>query len=291
MRDLDSPRAYEVFVFGRFTLFPAERLLKKDGECLAIGGRALELLTVLLERAGEVVSHQELIGRVWPNLTVEHANLRVHIAALRRVLGVDAGSRRYISCVSGRGYCFVAPVRRCSAEECLPRIDVSRSLAPHFPLPARPVRMVGRDETIRTVLTLVLTRRFVSIIGPGGIGKTAVAVSVAYEAIDAFRGAIYFVDLSCLTDPVSPHRRCIGTGMYAAFSRSHRFATCLYETEAASARARQLRADDKSRSTIGRASCGSGAASVHLSDKSRGAAGRRRARPHLELARDSARER
>jgi predicted ATPase/DNA-binding winged helix-turn-helix (wHTH) protein len=201
MRDLDSPRAYEVFVFGRFTLFPAERLLKKDGECLAIGGRALELLTVLLERAGEVVSHQELIGRVWPNLTVEHANLRVHIAALRRVLGVDAGSRRYISCVSGRGYCFVAPVRRCSAEECLPRIDVSRSLAPHFPLPARPVRMVGRDETIRTVLTLVLTRRFVSIIGPGGIGKTAVAVSVAYEAIDAFRGAIYFVDLSCLTDP------------------------------------------------------------------------------------------
>jgi DNA-binding winged helix-turn-helix (wHTH) protein len=201
MRDLDSPRAYDIFVFGPFKLSPAERLLKKDGDSLAIGGRALELLTALLERAGEVVSHQELIARVWPNVTVEHANLRVHIAALRRMLGDDAGSGRYISSVAGRGYCFVAPVRRCSAEECHLQIDVSPSLASNFPPPARPVRMVGREETIRTVLTLVMTKRFVSIIGPGGIGKTAVAVSVAHEALEAFRGAVFFVDLSGLTDP------------------------------------------------------------------------------------------
>jgi DNA-binding winged helix-turn-helix (wHTH) protein len=100
MRDLGNPRAYDVFVFGPFKLFPVERLLKKDGDSLTIGGRALELLTALVERADEVVSHQELIARVWPNVAAEHAN----IAALRRALGDHAGSGRYISSVAGRGY-------------------------------------------------------------------------------------------------------------------------------------------------------------------------------------------
>ena len=98
------------FVFGPFKLSVAERLLKRGEEALPIGGRALDLLTVLVERAGEVISQKELIARAWPDVVVEKANLRVHIASLRKVLGDGLDGARYISNVAGRGYCFVAAV-------------------------------------------------------------------------------------------------------------------------------------------------------------------------------------
>ncbi len=102
----------DVLSFGPFSLIAAERLLKKTDEPIPLGGRALDILIVLTQRAGQVVSHKELISSVWPDLTVEGANLRVHIAALRKVLGDGLDGARYISNVAGRGYCFVAPVTR-----------------------------------------------------------------------------------------------------------------------------------------------------------------------------------
>jgi DNA-binding winged helix-turn-helix (wHTH) protein len=101
-----------VLSFGPFSLFAAERLLKKADEPIPLGGRALDILIALTQRAGEVVSHKELISSAWPDLTVEGANLRVHIAALRKALGDGIDGARYISTVVSRGYCFVAPVTR-----------------------------------------------------------------------------------------------------------------------------------------------------------------------------------
>jgi DNA-binding winged helix-turn-helix (wHTH) protein len=96
--------------FGPFCLFSAERQLKKGDEPLQLGGRALDTLIALVERAGEVVTQRELISRVWPDVTVEEANLRVHIANLRKALGDGYEGARYIVTVPGRGYSFVAPV-------------------------------------------------------------------------------------------------------------------------------------------------------------------------------------
>ena len=90
--------------FGHFRLFAAERQLKKGDEPVQLGGRALDALIALVERAGEVVSQKELISRVWPNVTVEEANLRVHIANLRKALGDGREGARYIVTVAGRGY-------------------------------------------------------------------------------------------------------------------------------------------------------------------------------------------
>jgi len=109
-------RVKNAFMFGPFNLSVAQRLLKKGEETIPIGGRALDLLIVLAERAGEVISHKELIARAWPDVTVEEANLRGQIAALRKMLGDGLDGARYISNVAGRGYCFVAAVA-CSAEE------------------------------------------------------------------------------------------------------------------------------------------------------------------------------
>jgi DNA-binding winged helix-turn-helix (wHTH) protein len=91
----DSSRMRGVVSFGLFRLFATERQLKKGDEPLQLGGRTLDTLIALVERAGEVVTQRELISRVWPDVTVEEANLRVHIASLRKALGDGREGVRY----------------------------------------------------------------------------------------------------------------------------------------------------------------------------------------------------
>lgn len=95
------------FVFGPFRLFPSQRLLLEGDRNIRIGGRALDILTLLVDRAGEVVGTDELIKRVWPNVIVEDSNLTTQVCMLRRILGAG---RRFIVTITGRGYSFVAPV-------------------------------------------------------------------------------------------------------------------------------------------------------------------------------------
>jgi len=102
----------QAFSFGPFRIVPRARLLERDGSQTPVGSRAFDLLCVLVSRPGEVVSKGELMARVWPDLTVEESNLRVHIAQLRRTLGDGQEGKRYITNVPGRGYCFVARVDR-----------------------------------------------------------------------------------------------------------------------------------------------------------------------------------
>ncbi|WP_229744133.1 winged helix-turn-helix domain-containing protein [Aliidongia dinghuensis] len=96
--------------FGRFRLFPTQFLLLEGDTPASLGSRALEILIVLLERPGALVSKQELMARVWPNVFVEPANLTVHISALRRTLCDGRDGNRFIINIPGRGYSFVAPV-------------------------------------------------------------------------------------------------------------------------------------------------------------------------------------
>src|ERR1700719_3836292 len=120
MSDSRNFQPEDVLSFGPFNLFAAERLLKKADEPIALGGRAIDILIALVEQAGEVVTQRELISRVWPDVTVEDANLRFHIAALRKALGDGRDGSRYVSNVVGRGYCFVAPVTRSSSKQTVP---------------------------------------------------------------------------------------------------------------------------------------------------------------------------
>jgi DNA-binding winged helix-turn-helix (wHTH) protein len=89
----------------------------------------LDTLIALVERAGEIVTQQDLIARVWPDVTVEEANLRVHIASLRKALEDGREGARYIVTVPGRGYCFVAEVTAAASRSSPPRqATVSDSL-------------------------------------------------------------------------------------------------------------------------------------------------------------------
>src|SRR4051812_38526965 len=172
-RNSETPPADEIG-FGPYRLVPSERLLTKDGVSTSIGGRALDILITLVKRPGEIVSKQELLDRVWPDVTVDDGSLRFNIAALRKVLGDGQDGARYVTNVPGRGYCFVAPVVQGASA---PRPPIARSdNRSRLPPPLR--RMIGRESAIEAIAASVRTNRFVTVVGPGGIGKTTVAVAI-----------------------------------------------------------------------------------------------------------------
>jgi predicted ATPase/DNA-binding winged helix-turn-helix (wHTH) protein len=200
MNDRRGLQPYDVLSFGPFSLFASERLLKKGDEPIPLGDRALDILIALAERAGEVVTHKELISTVWPDVTVEEGNLRFQIATLRKALGDRRNGARYVSNVAGRGYCFVAPITRSAVARTVPITGIATTERIQN-LPRRLTRMVGRDDTVRALAEQLQMWRFVSIVGPGGVGKTTVAISVAHTLIGGFHDAVFFVDLAALTDP------------------------------------------------------------------------------------------
>ena len=196
----DSLSSHNVLSFGSFSLCIAERSLKRGDEPVPLGGRALDILIALVERAGEIVPHRELIERTWPGVTVEEANLRVNISAIRKALGDGRDGARYISSVARRGYCFVAPIQRSLAEQSSPPRGHGEAEWSNR-LPSRLSRIVGRQDTVRTLSAQLKLQRFVSIVGPAGVGKTTVALSVAHSLLTDFEEDVFFIDLSVLTDP------------------------------------------------------------------------------------------
>jgi DNA-binding winged helix-turn-helix (wHTH) protein len=141
MDDRGNPRLDHIVSFGPFRLFATERLLMKGDESVLLGGRALDILIALIEQAGEVLTRKALISRVWSDVTVEKANLRVHVSALRKALGDGHDGARFVVNVPGQGYCFVARVTRVTAERLLPPVEAAVSHVPKN-LPARLTRMV-----------------------------------------------------------------------------------------------------------------------------------------------------
>jgi predicted ATPase/DNA-binding winged helix-turn-helix (wHTH) protein len=189
----------EVLSFGPFSLAVGERLLTKEGAPVELGSRALEILIVLLSRPNEAVGKKELLARVWSDVTVEEGSLRFHIASLRKALGDRKDGARYIATLAGRGYCFVAPVSR-SIDKSQASTAAAASF-PHANLPNRLIRMVGRGDDVLRLSAQLTAARFVTIAGAGGVGKTTVAVAVGHHLIEAFAGAVLFVDLGMLSDP------------------------------------------------------------------------------------------
>jgi predicted ATPase/DNA-binding winged helix-turn-helix (wHTH) protein len=185
------------FAFGPFTLVPSRQMLLRAGQPVRIGGRALDLLTALVERPGQIVTKAELLAQVWPDTTVDENNLKVNMAALRRVLS-DGPATPFIATVVGRGYRFVAPVRPSAAAE--PPSEPQRPAAPAHNLPITAPRIFGRDAAIAAIRRDLDQTRLVSIVGAGGVGKTTVAVAVAELALDAFGDGVWLVDLASLAD-------------------------------------------------------------------------------------------
>src|ERR1700723_2298849 len=150
--------------FGPFRLLSGQRLLLERGKPVRLGGRAFDILSALVERAGEVVSKEELIARAWPATFVEEANLKIQVSALRRALGDGQGDNRYVATVVGRGYNFVAPIRREEPSRASPSPIVARAVLHNLPFAT--TRMIGREEIATTLVTELSHQRLVTIVGP-----------------------------------------------------------------------------------------------------------------------------
>ena len=171
-----------------FEVRPAERRVLKDGDPVALGARAFDLLLALIERRERVVGKDELRAVVWPGLAVEENNLTVQISAVRKALGMSA-----IATVAGRGYRFVLPLEEIGlANRAAP--------APHN-LPAERSSFIGRESQIAALRRLLSEHRLVMLTGIGGAGKTRLALRVAALELPRFRNGVFFIDLAPVSDP------------------------------------------------------------------------------------------
>jgi predicted ATPase/DNA-binding winged helix-turn-helix (wHTH) protein len=189
----------EYFSFGSFRLYPAARVLWDGSERVKLGSRAFDILLTLATRAGEIVSQRELMAAAWPNLHVEEVSLRVHMAALRKALEKKPGAVTALMNVPGRGYSFVAPISRDREAVAAPVVTVD-PLASVYRLPTAPTHMVGRQDDVRAILEALRRERLVTIVGPGGMGKSTVALAAAHSLVDTFDRRVCFVELGSLKE-------------------------------------------------------------------------------------------
>jgi len=175
---MDGTVIHRKLRFGPFELSIGERVLRRDGRVLRLGDRALDILTYLADRPGEVIAKQELMDHVWSDVTVEEGSLRVHVAAIRRALGDGQFGNRYIANIKGRGYSFVGTVVR------LEDGKGSESNSPNFRegLPTPPLMRIGCEVTESEVRNWIRQGRFVTLLRPAGLGKTTVAVADGHDA-------------------------------------------------------------------------------------------------------------
>ncbi len=179
--------------FGRFRVFPKERALFEGDKPVRLGGRALEILIALLERPGQLLSKDELMERVWPKIFVQPSNLTVHIAALRRALKDGQDGTRWIVNTVGRGYAFVGPVVREGARVPAPESGGTTSFGN---LPSSLAPLLGRDACLANLKEALCLGRIITLVGPGGVGKTSLALAAAHQAVSDLNKDVCFLDLT-----------------------------------------------------------------------------------------------
>jgi predicted ATPase/DNA-binding winged helix-turn-helix (wHTH) protein len=181
----------------------ARRELRSSGVPVPLGGRAFEIVAELVQSGGELVSKTDLAERVWPRTFVEEGAIRVHIAAIRKAFGPD---RDMLSTAVGRGYRLLGtwqvrrqdstPAAQAAVEPMQARVDPVLTN-----LPVARFDLIGRAAAIPYLRDLLSAYRVVTLTGPGGIGKTTLALEVARSVFPDLQGGSLLVELASLSNP------------------------------------------------------------------------------------------
>jgi len=198
-----AAEARPLYVSGDCEIDPSRRELRIEGSAVPIGGRAFGIIEILAESAGELVTKDELTNRIWQGATVLDNTLQVHVAALRKALGKHRG---LLKTESQRGYRLLGiwtirhhrPVAPPFSYQPIPVIREESSATN---LPAIPGRLVGRAAVLHRLTDLMSAYRVVTLTGPGGIGKTALAVKIGHRLRVDFPDGTWLVELASLSDP------------------------------------------------------------------------------------------
>ena len=199
------------FVFGRFSVHVGRRELLSDGAAIELGSRAFDILMLLIEARGELVSKADLMRRVWGNIIVEESTLQSHIWALRNALKEE---RNRILTVSRRGYRFVGQCQaiegsEISVQDARDSRHCDHSSGPvlisraRTNLPSMMSPLIGRSGKVAELVDVIDQRRLVTLTGVGGVGKTRMALEVAHRILPHFPDGVWVTELASLSDPHS----------------------------------------------------------------------------------------
>jgi len=161
-----------------------------DGHPAVVGPRAFDLLIVLVERAGKLVSKSELLDRVWSNLVVEENNLQVQVSALRKILGPEA-----IATIPGHGYRFTLELIHDG--KAAPKEKEAQA---NHNLPEQLTSFIGRARELTEIKELLQKTQLLTLVGFGGIGKTRLSQEAAADLVGDYPDGIWFVELAPLND-------------------------------------------------------------------------------------------
>src|SRR5258708_5902713 len=179
---LETEAGTTIIQFGHCQLFTNRRELFVDGVPAPLGSRAFDVLQMLVEARGDLVTKDEILSRIWQGIVVEENTLQVQITRVRKALGKDRG---FLKTISGRGYRFVAEITNAAQEyEGTAEAATTTEALAHerekcTNLPARTSPLLDRQTELSEVLRLVAAHRLVTLAGAGGIGKTRLALEVA----------------------------------------------------------------------------------------------------------------
>jgi len=230
---IDRPGA-PVISFGRFSLLGHRRELLADGVPVPLGNRAIDVLMVLIEARGELVTKDELLSRVWTMMTVEENNLQFQISTLRKALGEDRG---YINTVCRRGYRFTAditvgprasPAGATAADPHTGHTATAHLREPPSNLPAPTSDLIGRETQLSDLAALVAANRLITLVGPGGIGKTRLGIELGRRLLSKFADGVWITELGPLSDPgLAPLAISTALGLSDAVDSPERLAAAL----------------------------------------------------------------
>src|SRR6266481_241872 len=200
--EMSEATANLVYACDQWEIDLGRRELRSRGIPGPLGGRAFEVVTVLVQSATELVTKDHMMERVWPGAIVGEGTLHVHISAVRKALGQD---RTMLKTVSGRGYRLLGSWTPQQREATAVRVDTPLTRTSGAPpannFPPLITRLIGRAAAAQFVRDLVSAYRVVTLTGPGGIGKTSLAIKAVRYLLPDFEDGGWIVELASLSDP------------------------------------------------------------------------------------------
>ncbi len=221
----------KIYEIGPFSLDPAAGVLSCGGHPVALGARAVAVLTALVKQPNQYVRKESILDAAWSGLVVEEGNLPVQILAIRRALAQAPGGERWVETLPRRGYRFVGPVTK--IEDGIPQERVGGCKRSNLSAPL--TSFIGRERELVEIKRLLPDKRSLTIVGVGGIGKTRLALQVAVEVMDAYRDGVWLVELGSISDPL-----LVPTSVAQVVGVHEKSGTALTQALCAQLKARQL---------------------------------------------------